>query len=223
MKFLALDISSRNTGWTIMESGVPIATGDIASSASLDHPQKLNNFRKELMNICKHHNPDKICIEDVWAGKNKLTYKILSLYHGVAYEASAELGISIYMMTPSRFRRLVGAVHKTKLNYADREEAKNAVGSLVCSLFPSLSSASEDVCDSVGIALAAHYWYEKQTAELVIAKTANPKIKSAVRLQKIADDSAENYFKSLEKENAKSVGDVGSRARSASRRNKKSV
>jgi Holliday junction resolvasome RuvABC endonuclease subunit len=223
MKFLGLDISSRNTGWTIMERGAPMATGDIAPPATADHPQKLNNFRDELLKICTLHKPDKICIEDVWAGKNKLTYKILSLYHGVAYQVSAEVGISIHMMTPSRFRRLVGAVHKTKLNYAEREDAKRAVGDLVCSLFPELSSASEDVCDSVGIALAAHYWYEKQCAELATAKTANPKIKSATRLQKIADDRTEDYFKNLEKENAKSVGDAGSGARNSARRNKKSV
>lgn len=223
MKLLALDVSSRNTGWTVMEAGVVTLTGDISPPASADHPEKLNMFRSAILEICAANTPEKICIEDVWAGKNKLTYKILSLYHGVVYQLVAELGVTIQVMTPSRFRRLVGAIHNTKLNYADREDAKKAVGSLVCQLYPNLSQASEDVHDSVGIALAAHYWHEKLDEELLLVRKENPKIKSASRLLKLAEDRAENYFKGLEKENAKSVGNTGSKPGNSSRRDKKSL
>jgi Holliday junction resolvasome RuvABC endonuclease subunit len=216
MKLLALDVSSRNTGWTVMEAGVVSLTGDISPPPSAGHPEKLNIFRSAILDICTAHLPEKICIEDVWAGKNKLTYKILSLYHGVAYQVAAELGVTIHVMTPSRFRRLVGAVHSVKLNYADREEAKSAVGLLVCELYPDLSQASEDVHDSVGIALAAHYWHSKLDEELALVRTENPKIKSIARLLALAEDRAENYFKGLEKENAKSVGNTGSKSRNSS-------
>lgn len=208
MRLLALDISSRNTGWTLLESGKPTLTGDIAPPET-GHPGKLHFFRTQILDICAKHQPLQLCIEDVWAGKNKLTYKILSLYHGVVYQLSAELGLQMQIMTPSRFRRLVGAVHKVKLNYADREQAKAAVGTLVCSLYPELSSASEDVHDSVGIALAAHYWHQKFSVALEAAKTANPKIRSESRLADIADKATEAYFKDLEKENAKSMGSAG--------------
>lgn len=209
MRLLSLDISSRNTGWTLLENGRPLLTGDIAPPDT-GHPEKLHFFRTKVLDICRTHSPEQLCIEDVWAGKNKLTYKILSLYHGVVYQLSAELGLQMQVMTPSRFRRLVGAVHKVKLNYADREDAKAAVGTLVCSLYPELSSASEDVHDSVGIALAAHYWYEKFSSALEVAKASNPKIRSESRLADIADRATEAYFKDLEKENAKSVGSAGS-------------
>lgn len=222
MKLLALDISSRNTGWTVFDEGKLVATGDISPPDS-GHPDKLNFFRAAVLKICNHHCPAQICIEDVWAGKNKLTYKILSLYHGVVYQLTAELGTKLQVMTPSRFRRLVGAVHNTKLNYAEREDAKRAVGELVCSLYPELSSASEDIHDSVGIAMAAHYWNEKFSEGFEQAKVLNPKIRSESRLRDIAEKTTESYFKDLEKQNAKSVGSAGSESGNAAGRNKKGV
>ena len=188
-----------------MSDGYLIDTGDITPPASADHPQKLHFFRTALLQLIARHQPAELCTEDVWAGKNKLTYKILSLYHGIVYQLTAEACLQLQIMTPSRFRRLVGAVHNIKLNYAEREEAKQAVGSLVCSIYPELSSSSEDVHDSVGIAMAAHYWRTKLDEELASVRAANPKIKSASRLLALATDRAEDYFKGLEKQNAKSV------------------
>jgi Holliday junction resolvasome RuvABC endonuclease subunit len=223
MKFLALDISSRNTGWTLLENGIAVATGDISPSQSAAHPEKLDFFRKEVVALLKSYAPGMLCIEDVWAGKNKLTYKILSLYHGIVYQLSHEFGTSLKIMTPSRFRRIVGAIHNIKLNYADREDAKKAVGTLVCSLYPALSSSSEDVHDSIGIALAAYYWQSRLDLEIELVKSKNPKIKSVSRIEDLAEAATESYFKGLEKENAKSVGNPGSDKRKLSGRNKKGL
>lgn len=217
MKSIALDVSSRNTGWSAMSDGYLVETGDITPPAGADHPGKLHFFRTALLRLIALHQPAELCIEDVWAGKNKLTYKVLSLYHGIVYQLAAEAHLQLRVMTPSRFRRLVGAVHNVKLNYAEREEAKQAVGSLVCSIYPELSSASEDVHDSVGIAMAAYYWGAKLDEELASVRAANPKIKSASRLLAMATDRAEDYFKGLEKQNAKSVGNPGGRSRDKSR------
>lgn len=223
MKSIALDISSRNTGWAAMSDGYLVETGDIAPPAGADHPEKLHFFRTALLQLIARHQPAELCIEDVWAGKNKLTYKILSLYHGIVYQLTAEAHLQLQIMTPSRFRRLVGVVHNVKLNYAEREEAKQAVGSLVCSIYPELSSSSEDVHDSVGIAMAAHYWRTKLDEELVSVRAANPKIRSAGRLLALATDRAEDHFKGLEKQNAKSVGSPGGKSRDKSRGSKKSL
>jgi Holliday junction resolvasome RuvABC endonuclease subunit len=223
MKIIALDISSKNTGWTAMVDGYLVETGDITPPANADHPEKLHFFRTALLELIANHQPAELCIEDVWAGKNKLTYKILSLYHGVVYQLTAEAQLQLQIMTPSRFRRLVGAVHNIKLNYAEREEAKKAVGSLVCTIYPELSSSSEDVHDSTGIAMAAHYWRKKLDEELAVVRAENPKIKSANRLLALATGRAEDYFKGLEKQNAKSVGSPGGKSRDKPRRNKKGL
>lgn len=210
MKILALDISSRNTGWSVYENSKPIAVGEISGTADT-HAEKLHNYRVSLDHIINKYEPELVAIEDAWSGKNKLTFKILSYYHGVTLELVGKYKTKLSIMMPSRFRRLVGAVYNRKLNFADREAAKLATSSLMQEIGFATSNDSEDICDAVAIGLAADLWHNKFNQELDLAKDANKKIRSIVKLNKLATDSTEKYFKGLEKANEKSLGNTRSK------------
>jgi len=211
MKILALDISSKNTGWCILLNSLILDKGEIAGDPNHIHPSKLKTYREKLDAIISTHKPDLIAIEDAWSGKNKLTFKILAYYHGVTLELSGTHSVPLSVMMPSRFRRIVGAAHNTKLNFADRESAKNATGELVRRLGLASATDSEDICDSVAIAVAAELWHTKFKEHLDAEGKANPKIRSAKRLAELATKSTELHFKALEKANEKLVGRTGGR------------
>jgi Holliday junction resolvasome RuvABC endonuclease subunit len=206
MKILALDISSKNTGWCVYDGAAIIDRGEVAGDPNKTHPPKLSNYRQVLQAIVAKHTPDLIAIEDAWSGKNKLTFKILSYYHGVTLEICGTNDVPLSIMMPSRFRRIVGAVHNTKLNFADREAAKKATGDLVRHLKLAEELDSEDICDAIAIALAAHIWYTEYEKQYLNSVEQNPKIRSSKRLKDFADKLTEAHFKALEKKNEKSVG-----------------
>jgi Holliday junction resolvasome RuvABC endonuclease subunit len=206
MKILALDISSKNTGWAVLTDGKVGATGDIPGHPDSPHSAKLHNYRNVVDALIKEHMPDLIAIEDSWSGKNKLVFKILSYYHGVTLELCGGASIPTMIMMPSRFRRIVGAQHNVKLNFSDREAAKLATSSLAKGLGWVAQDASEDVCDASAIGMAASIWQSKYMESLAATKTANPKIRSEKRLNVLADELTEKHFKLLEKANEKSVG-----------------
>jgi Holliday junction resolvasome RuvABC endonuclease subunit len=87
---LGLDISSRSTGWAVLKngrwskSGSSYGTIKIASKDSV--PKRLVSFRNQLHVLIKRVKPTHVVIEEVFAGRNISTAKLLSKFNGVAVE-----------------------------------------------------------------------------------------------------------------------------------------
>jgi hypothetical protein len=112
-------------------------------------------------------------------------------------QLAAQHGASVVIMNPSRWRRILGAIHSCKLNFKDREDSKAAVQSLIKKLYKEMESASEDTCDAAGLGLAAVEWGDVYNNNLEEVRTANPKIRSGSRLAKLAEEKTEKYFDKL--------------------------
>lgn len=98
---LALDIASRNTGWVFIKNGKIDKThlGTIRINPKYTMGKRLFIFETEVKNLINTYNPDIICVEDIFKGRNANTFKILSLFRGVviktAYEYNEKDPISI--------------------------------------------------------------------------------------------------------------------------------
>lgn len=87
MKILAFDISSSSTGYSVLEDKKLKKYGLIELSSKSSHGKKLYDFEQELVKIILQENPDLIIIEDIFKGRNANTFKVLSLFRGVAIKA----------------------------------------------------------------------------------------------------------------------------------------
>lgn len=104
MKILALDISTRSTGWFVDKD----SCGLIQIDGKLDFPQKLVFFRKELNKILKEYKPKTVVMEDVHYRRgfsNIHTVKALAKFGGVATELAASKRMKTVLMTATAARK----------------------------------------------------------------------------------------------------------------------
>jgi Holliday junction resolvasome RuvABC endonuclease subunit len=107
MKILALDVSTKSTGWFIDKE----SCGMIQIDKDLEFPKKLVLFRKELNKILKEHKPKVVVMEDVHYRRgfsNIHTVKSLSKFGGVATELAASKRIKVELMTATAARKFLG-------------------------------------------------------------------------------------------------------------------
>ena len=105
-----------------------------------------------------------------------------------------ECGITFVAMMPSQWRKIIGNLNQTKLNYRDRDQGKDAVKTLMRKLYPFLNDCSEDACEASGLGLAVYEWDKAFAAKLADVRTKNPKIRSVPRLEKLAEKATLVYF-----------------------------
>lgn len=107
MKILALDISTKSTGWFIDQENC----GLIKIKEDLEFPAKLVLFRKELSGILVKHRPKVVVIEDVhyrMGFSNIHTVKALAKFGGVASEIAASKKAKVILLTATSARKALG-------------------------------------------------------------------------------------------------------------------
>jgi Holliday junction resolvasome RuvABC endonuclease subunit len=107
MKILALDISTKSTGWFIDQENC----GMIKIKEDLEFPDKLVLFRKELLSLLVKYKPKVVVIEDVHyrTGFSSIhTVKALAKFGGVASEVSASKKAKVILLTATSARKALG-------------------------------------------------------------------------------------------------------------------
>jgi len=108
MKIMGIDISSKSTGWAVIDGDKLISYGKINPTGSLTHGQKLYYFGVELERMLNVENPDVIFIEDVVQVKSVKVLKILARFNGVAVvEAYRKLQVEPVMFEPTEWKKMV--------------------------------------------------------------------------------------------------------------------
>lgn len=108
---LALDISSISTGYCIFNNGSLLkrSCGTINPNPRKQYGERLNVFEKELRDIIIKYNPDQVIIEDIFKGRNILTFKSLAMFRGVAINTIYdELSITPISVMASEARKIIG-------------------------------------------------------------------------------------------------------------------
>lgn len=104
MKILALDISTKSTGWFVSLK----CCGKIQPDKELTFEEKLVFFRHELSKLLLKHKPQVVIIEDAYYRPgfgNIHTLKTLVKFAGVATELCASQGIKVEIITATTARK----------------------------------------------------------------------------------------------------------------------
>lgn len=109
MKILGLDISTRSTGWSLIEDDKLLEYGKIVPSGSMSNAAKLHLFSIEISKILNKYNPDFIAIEDVVQVSSVSITKILARFNGVAILESYKYNQKDpQLYEPSKWKKLLG-------------------------------------------------------------------------------------------------------------------
>jgi len=83
---LSLDLSALSTGWAVFKDDVLVNYGLIKVKPKEGYGKRLSIFEEALEGVFDKYEVDKVVIEDIYRGPSIKTFKILSLFHGVAYK-----------------------------------------------------------------------------------------------------------------------------------------
>ena len=108
MKIMGIDISSKSTGWSIIEDDKLLEYGKVNPTGKMSTAQKLFLFHVELRKLIERHNPDETAIEDVPLVKSVSVAKLLARFNGVAMiEAYRHLQCDPELFEPSKWKKLI--------------------------------------------------------------------------------------------------------------------
>lgn len=110
MKVLALDLSTKNTGWAVFENKKLIDSGCIAAT-STNVLNRINKITEELRVIYDKYTPDNIIVEEVLpedVKHNQQAFKALMyMQASIALEFNKN-GKKLEFYTPSEWRKKCG-------------------------------------------------------------------------------------------------------------------
>ena len=154
MRLLALDQSSRITGWAVFDEDQLIEFGKFTANHS-DVGERLNYIRKQVINLIENYEIDEVVFEDIQlqsnVANNVQTFKALAEVFGVLYELFVDLKMPR--------TAVLSTVWKSTLNIKgkDRAAQKKAAQNWVETTYN--LKPTQDECDA--ICIGAHYINKK--------------------------------------------------------------
>lgn len=91
-RLLALDQSTKATGWSVFYDNQLIDCGVITQN-STNTIERISNMRKEVYKLIKQHDINVIVVEDIFLQKNLESFKVLAFLLGVLSTTFYDLGI----------------------------------------------------------------------------------------------------------------------------------
>lgn len=162
MKILALDASTKSTGWAVFDETKLVAHG-CATASSTDLVKRIQKIISELTIILSNHKVDKIILEEVRPEQglqNIKTHKALMyLQAAIVFLVHDHFSkAEIEYVYPSEWRKQCGiktgsGVRRESLKEKDIEFVKNEYGLTV----------NDDIADAIGI---GHAYVNKLSNEL---------------------------------------------------------
>ena len=146
-RLLALDQSSKITGWSVFENGKLIAFGKF-DSGDADLPVRLTKIRRTVQELIKEYQIDEVALEDIQlqanVGNNVATYKALAEVIGVLTQMLHESGIPHELVHSSSWKSALGIKGRS------RAEQKRAAQQWVVNTYHfDKKKPTQDECDSI--------------------------------------------------------------------------
>ena len=118
MKILALDQSSRVSGWAVFDDGELIEYGKIDLSKESQVGERLHKLRQLIFNMIKELNIDKVILEDIYMDGQKInniqTFKVLAEVFGVLFELCIDLNIPVEAVLAGTWKSTLNIKGKTR-------------------------------------------------------------------------------------------------------------
>lgn len=141
-RLLALDQSSRITGWAVFEGNALVAHGKF-NLEQYEQKERLVQFRKQIIDLVTEYNITEAAIENIQEQNNIVTFKVLAEILGVLEETLTELKIP--------FETIFASSWKSTLNIKGRDRAtqKRNAQAYVNATYG--IKATQDECDAISI------------------------------------------------------------------------
>ena len=151
-KLLALDQSSRVTGWSVFADGNLLEHGKFdASAVGTDHGKRLTFIQQKISALIEKYNIEHVVFEDIQlqstVGNNVVTFKTLAYVQSAIIILLHDKKIPYTIVAPSTWRHTLG------IKGRERAVQKKAAKEWVIAQYN--IKASEDECDS--ICIGAHH------------------------------------------------------------------
>ena len=148
MKVLALDQSTRVTGWAVFADGALQEYGKFdAENAGKEMGKRLEYIRNKVKNLIEENNVTEVIIEDIQlqgnVANNVQTFKTLAEVFGVISELLTEMNIPQSAVLASSWKSALGIKGRA------RAEQKRAAQEWVVSTYN--VRPTQDECDSICI------------------------------------------------------------------------
>lgn len=152
MKILALDQSTRITGWAVFSDGDLQEYGKFdAENAGSDIGKRLTYIREKVQALIDKHNIQKVLIEEIQlqntVGNNVVTYKKLAYVQAILIQMFDELKLPYEVVASSSWKSTLGIKGRARA-----EQKKNA------QIYINTTygiKATQDECDA--ICIGTHY------------------------------------------------------------------
>lgn len=146
---LALDQSSRITGWAVFDNKTLIAHGHFSIPANKTISQRLNLFVDHLNDLKNKYNIQKIYYEGIQYQNNAETYKKLAYIQAMIIYTNNQ--IPLLELTPSHWRSIIKDKHGIKFG-RNRSEQKQQALNFVKQFFN--KNTTEDEADAICLGYA---------------------------------------------------------------------
>ncbi len=157
MVLLALDQSSRITGWSVFKDGKLIDYGKFTLDEK-DIGIRLSRFREIVIELIHSYSPDEVAYEDIQmqnnVANNVQTFKVLAEIYGVLSELLTEMHIPHTSILSTSWKSTLGIKGKT------RQEQKQNAQKYVTNKYN--IKVTQDIADSVCI--GEHYLNNQKSA-----------------------------------------------------------
>ena len=144
MRLLALDQSSRITGWAIFVNDKLEKYGKFELTHS-DFGVRLTQVRSKIRELIEQYQIDEVVFEDVQLQENVQTFKQLAEVYGVIYELVTELNLKNDAILASSWKHTLGIKGKNR-----PEQKRNAQQYIVNNYN---IKPTQDECDAICIGL----------------------------------------------------------------------
>ena len=161
MKVVALDQSTRITGYSLFDDGQYIKSGVIDLHKIKDTDERSKQMSVEICKVIEDNRPNVVIIEEVQQQSNVSTVIKLARIQGVAIGFCAAHSIELHILTPTRWRAALGYRQGPKVK---REELKQQSMDFVKENFG--LELSEDETEAIAINEAAHRVYGWEDDEI---------------------------------------------------------
>ncbi len=149
MKIFGIDPGLRSTGWGVITIKARILTycddGMIRPKPEWADAARLHVIAAEISKMLTLHQPDIVCIEEIFVAQNPASALKLGMARGAALVAVAEQDIPVRMISARRVKQNV-----TGSGRADKAQVTAMVSRLL-----KIVPKGEDSADALAIAIAA--------------------------------------------------------------------
>lgn len=118
MKILALDQSSRVSGWAIFDGDKLEQYGKIDVSNYYELGERLHQIRKKVKKLIEDNNIEKVILEDIYMDgqrvNNVQTFKALAEVFGVLYELCIDINVPVEAVLAGTWKSTLGIKGKTR-------------------------------------------------------------------------------------------------------------